>query len=152
MEGRGTAFGKPAVPSAVQYLHVGVAVVLQHPPHACRHQVVVVVVGHDEGVVGHPEPAHELLELLRRHDEGAVVGAGRAVLLDVVVHGQVDGARDVRAAIGLEHRTVDHADVGIIEVGGQPVRLGEQFGVGVFGHGVSRGKVCGVYPRPRLSG
>ena len=134
VEGHGTMLSKPAVPAAVQHLHVVVPVKVQHPPQARSDERVVVVVGDHRGVVGDPEVAHQGFEGGHLHHEGAVVAALGILILDVEVDGKLHRAWNMSPAVGFDRGAINDADVRVLRMYGQPIRLGKKFGAGIV-HG-----------------
>ena len=148
--GDGPSLVDPAVPAPLEHADGVVAVVVQGPPEPGGELAAAVVDGDDVGLVADPALGHRLGESLRRGDLGGdrIVGVD-----DVAGPVDVDRARDVAGEVFLRRPAVvgvldarlqragddvaphvDHADVGVVEVGFQPVGRDEQ--VVRFGHGV----------------
>src|SRR5437773_7811748 len=124
MEGHWPPFTNPALPTAVQHLRVAMAIVVQHPPEACRIRANPVVVRHHRGVVGDAKQTHEIRERLAAHDMHTAFG-----LLDPDVDREADCSGDMRALIPIEGGAVDYTYLWIVTMRPQPVWLGEQFGM-----------------------
>ena len=122
-------FERPLRPAAVQQGDIGVAVVVEDPPEPRRVDAAALVVGDHARGGADAQPRHQRLELRRGRQE---VGRRAGLANPVVV--EPDRVRDVAVAVAARAE-VDHPDVGVGGVVGQPGRLHQQLRPGIAAGG-----------------
>ncbi len=120
------AFRDPFFQAAIEHAHVVVAEGQEHPPRAGRRDPTAGIVDHDRVVIADPEPADIASELFgRREHVRQRVGMVRH-RVDVEKHRARNMRREIVVFRQRQHarhleRRIDHLDVWIGDVRGEPV-------------------------------
>ncbi len=136
------AFIDPSVPTPLEHADLVVAMVCEGPPEPARELSPAMVNGDDVGLIADPALGHRLREPLRRCD----LSRDRVIEIDDVPSPvDIDRGRDVSMKVFIRRSTivgvfntrfdrpghhitahVDHAQVGLIQVGVQPLGRDEE--------------------------